>query len=312
MLMSLSISDDVVKLLSNINNGTNTLVINGAIVPESSWVGTGYYTVGNIRISKISSNSGNVHCIKINDSNYKLVTHNMGNRIFAENVEYDGTTAGSSAENVQEAIDDLYSTKTTLTQALQVVYPVGAIYMSTSSTSPATLFGGTWERITGKFLLGVTDSATNTGYSQATTKTGGVTGGSVTLGSNHIPRHSHSIGQNVISGSLTLAASIANSDGAHYHSIYTARQYGTGSATDNSKKIGRTQSNADGVGTNYTGASDSAYYANQGAHKHTISAWASASSLITPNYYGGNSSGTTDAFDIRPPFYAVYIWRRTA
>ena len=28
---------------------------------------------------------------------------------------------------------------------LNMVYPVGAIYMSTISTSPATLFGGTWE-----------------------------------------------------------------------------------------------------------------------------------------------------------------------
>lgn len=36
---------------------------------------------------------------------------------------------------------------------LQSVYPVGAIYMSISSTSPASLFGGTWEEITGRFLL---------------------------------------------------------------------------------------------------------------------------------------------------------------
>ena len=35
------------------------------------------------------------------------------------------------------------------------IYPVGAIYISTSSTSPATLFGGTWERIQDRFLLAV-------------------------------------------------------------------------------------------------------------------------------------------------------------
>ena len=33
------------------------------------------------------------------------------------------------------------------------VYRVGAIYISTNSTSPASLFGGTWERIQDKFLL---------------------------------------------------------------------------------------------------------------------------------------------------------------
>lgn len=33
------------------------------------------------------------------------------------------------------------------------VYPVGAIYISVSSTSPASLFGGTWEQIKDTFLL---------------------------------------------------------------------------------------------------------------------------------------------------------------
>lgn len=37
-------------------------------------------------------------------------------------------------------------------QVLSEVYPTGAIYMSTSSTSPAQLFGGSWERIQGRFL----------------------------------------------------------------------------------------------------------------------------------------------------------------
>ena len=45
------------------------------------------------------------------------------------------------------------------------VYPVGSIYMSVSSTSPATLFGGTWVQIEDTFLLasGTTYSAGATG-----------------------------------------------------------------------------------------------------------------------------------------------------
>lgn len=54
-------------------------------------------------------------------------------------------------------------------------YPVGAIYMSTSSTSPASLFGGSWTQIQNQFLL-----AAGSGYSA------GSTGGSTT--------HSHSYG----------------------------------------------------------------------------------------------------------------------
>lgn len=37
---------------------------------------------------------------------------------------------------------------------LDNVYPVGAVYISINSTSPQTLFGGTWEQIQGQFLLG--------------------------------------------------------------------------------------------------------------------------------------------------------------
>lgn len=55
------------------------------------------------------------------------------------------------------------------------IYPVGAIYISTVSTHPATLFGGTWEQIAGKFLLACDQ-----------TYTAGATGGSST--------HSHQYG----------------------------------------------------------------------------------------------------------------------
>lgn len=47
---------------------------------------------------------------------------------------------------------------------LEVVYPVGSIYMSTSETSPAVLFGGVWERIEGSFLL-----ASNTAHPAGST-----------------------------------------------------------------------------------------------------------------------------------------------
>lgn len=41
---------------------------------------------------------------------------------------------------------------------LKRVYPVGAIYMSVEETSPAELFGGTWERLKDRFLLGAGDT----------------------------------------------------------------------------------------------------------------------------------------------------------
>lgn len=69
----------------------------------------------------------------------------------------------------------------------ELIYPVGSVYMSTNSTSPATLFGGSWTKIKGRFLW-------------ATGSTPGNTGGSTTtdahvLTVNEIPSHSHLIGK---------------------------------------------------------------------------------------------------------------------
>ena len=41
---------------------------------------------------------------------------------------------------------------------LDNIYPVGSIYMNVNSTNPETLFGGTWEQIQGRFLLGMSSS----------------------------------------------------------------------------------------------------------------------------------------------------------
>jgi hypothetical protein len=65
---------------------------------------------------------------------------------------------------------------------VDLIYPVGSIYMSVNSTSPRTLFGGTWEQIEDRFLL-----AAGSSY------TAGDTGGSatVTLTEEQIPAHKH-------------------------------------------------------------------------------------------------------------------------
>jgi hypothetical protein len=37
-------------------------------------------------------------------------------------------------------------------------HPVGSLYISENPTSPAELYGGTWERIEGKFIMGASDT----------------------------------------------------------------------------------------------------------------------------------------------------------
>ena len=65
---------------------------------------------------------------------------------------------------------------------IDMVYPVGAIYMSVNSTNPGNLFGGKWEQIKDRFLLAAGD-----------TYTAGSTGGEAThtLTINEMPVHDH-------------------------------------------------------------------------------------------------------------------------
>lgn len=49
----------------------------------------------------------------------------------------------------------LFDDNKNMVNYLDKVYPIGSIYMSTNSTSPATLFGGTWKALDeGRVLIG--------------------------------------------------------------------------------------------------------------------------------------------------------------
>ena len=61
-------------------------------------------------------------------------------------------------------------------------YPVGSIYVSATPTSPASLFGGTWEQLKDRFLLGA-------GGGYAAGGTGGAA--TVSLSVNQMPAHYH-------------------------------------------------------------------------------------------------------------------------
>lgn len=61
---------------------------------------------------------------------------------------------------------------------LMAVYPVGSIYASTVSTSPANIIGGTWAQITNAAIR----AATSTGYVGSDTHT---------LTVDEIPSHRH-------------------------------------------------------------------------------------------------------------------------
>ena len=76
---------------------------------------------------------------------------------------------------------------------LDIIYPVGSIYQSTNSTSPASVVGGTWSAIGGRFLLGANSTYTAGSQDGAAT---------VTLTVDQMPSHAHS-GTRTITSTLS-------------------------------------------------------------------------------------------------------------
>lgn len=93
----------------------------------------------------------------------------------------------TTKQYVDNQLGGLRNTVNTLTEKfasiIDIVYPVGSIYMSVNAADPSKLFSGTsWEKLEGRFLLG----------SSSTYKPGS-TGGEAThtLTANEMPEHAH-------------------------------------------------------------------------------------------------------------------------
>lgn len=114
-------------------------------------------------------------------------------------------------------------------ELLDTVYPVGSIYMSVSSTNPGTVIGGTWERITGKFLLSATDGGSS-GASQAPGNTGGEA--THTLTSQEMPSHRHEFGSRGAYGTGNAYAALGYGTSQATGTYYTSYT-GSGNAHNN-------------------------------------------------------------------------------
>lgn len=68
---------------------------------------------------------------------------------------------------------------------IDTIYPVGSIFQSMDSTSPASMYGGTWTAITGRFL-----------YANSSTATGGENTHTLTVA--EMPSHSHTTSKWVV------------------------------------------------------------------------------------------------------------------
>lgn len=175
---------------------------------------------------------------------------------------------------------------------LNAVYPVGSIYMSANGTSPATLFGGTWEQLKDRFLLAAGDS-------YAAGATGGSADAIVVSHTHTADAHSHgfttdSAGDHTHSGT-------ANSAGAHTHKTGHKRvdAYGTGEA-DAVHFSGAFDVTSSSAGAHSHGLT----IGSAGTHTHTGT---TESASVTISATGSDGAGAN-----MPPYTAVYVWKRTA
>lgn len=184
-----------------------------------------------------------------------------------------------SGSAVQIALDS----KTSLTEVLNALYPVGAIYIGTMSTCPiATLGVGTWTLKSSGMVLQGSDSSNTAGST--------INASLPQLSALSNGDHSHNRGTMDIQGELSSMGSFlkgtgtASSSGALSFTSSSNNTTGHSSASGNSlTKINLKAS------SNWSGSTNTT-----GAHTHTVE-WT-------------GHVGTT----VQPNAYVVNIWERTA
>ncbi len=223
-------------------------------------------------------------------------------------------------------------------------YPVGSIYMSVNATSPADIFGGTWEALDqGRVLIGA-------GSAHPAGETGGAE--SVTLTTAQMPSHSHSASFSGSCGSggshshsLSGVSISIPSGGSHSHTRGTMEITGSlgrtsstsenimcGTSSDSTSSgalsinyssgksgfdllTGSTLSRIKGfsfkASNNWTGSTSSVSHSHSGSISGSVSSAGSHTHTISGSVTVGNA-GSGQAHNNMQPYLSVYMWKRTA
>ena len=170
-------------------------------------------------------------------------------------------------------------------------YPVGSIYMSVVDTNPAELFGGTWEAMPGRVLVGAGVSDFDINY------VAGTTGGSRsrTLSSSNIPKHTHTV-------EIKQTAATHN----HRNGVYDEAAAGNGPLSTNYGAV-----KMHPTATQHVMAADSSAFgtSTQLYMGYTSETSAVHTHEVTVGYYGAKNP---TEISVMQPYLVVYMWKRTA
>lgn len=180
-----------------------------------------------------------------------------------------------------------------ITELINLIYPVGSIYITTNEISPSTLFGGTWEQIQDRFLL-----------SAGSTYRAGNSGGAATvaLTTNQLPSHSHSSslegagGHTHTRGSMNITGRVAMMDDHMNNNAPTGAFWYETSTDTMDWKSGSDWypswwCNFD-ASRNWTGETS-----NNGWHSHNVTV---------------SNTGGGESHENMPPYVVVYVWKRVS
>lgn len=209
-------------------------------------------------------------------------TTHLASKLYLECIEA-GTSGASEPTltnvNINDEITDGIAKFKVYDVGLQS-RPVGNIYQSTNATSPAELFGGTWEEMpAGRVLLAQGQSDWGTNYVAGST--GGEHQHQLTVG--ELPSHNHSGSTNNvnISGGFNL-------DGT---------EQGSGTGAWGSFSLGGTFTPGKGHGSSGGGSNAGRTINFNNSHSHNITI---------------NSTGSGQKHNNMQPYISVYMWKRIA
>ena len=183
-------------------------------------------------------------------------------------------------------------------------YPVGAIYISVDNTEPSALFGGTWERIAGRFLIGC---------GMGTGILNGETGGSWThtITNNELPTHNHYLTNVGTTGANANIGFRRQVDGEY--PVYTTMGWPQPAEEYTDQHL-----------QNHLPASWNYPYGYQGSQTSSKSPEIGPSANCTSevelhqeahsHYVNGTTdlTGNGNPIEIKPPYLGVYMWKRIA
>lgn len=180
----------------------------------------------------------------------------------------------STVENLNNTVDNkIINLTNQVNDYWKTVYPIGSVYISLNNTSPETLFGGAWTKITDTFLWA------------SGTESVGATGGekqvSLTLAQG--PAHTHTRGTMEITGKFRAYS--------EYNLNNTAYQNYVGGAISSEESYGTSSNLASG--------------SNDAVRMHYFTAsnaWTGETS----------SSGESQPHNNMPPYLVVNMWKRIA